>query len=195
MQAGRQPLEGNYRRFIRGSSSGRTTDFDSVRRGSNPFPRENLTNKQQRYKISYMGLTESDIHCIVADYKSGKTLQQIATENGVSKQYIDQVLERAKVERRPKKKVTPEMESQIKDLAEAGKTYSEISESTGVSRSTVCVICKKLGIKHEAKEYVCRKCGGTRYRSNGKGKRCSACENKRAKENYQARKLAKKVTE
>lgn len=135
-----------------------------------------------------MGLTESDIHCIVADYKSGKTLQQIATENGVSKQYIDQVLSRAKVERRPKKKVTPEVEGHIKYLAEAGKTYSEISESTGVSRSTVCVICKGLELKKD-KTYHCSKCGGTDFRANGaKGRICKPCSAKRAREYYQKRK-------
>lgn len=131
-----------------------------------------------------MGLTESDIHCIVADYKAGKTLQQIATENGVSKQYIDQVLERAKVERRPKKKVTPEMERRIKDLATDGKTYTEISEATGVSRSTVCVICKPLELKKD-KTYRCSKCGGTDFRANGaKGRICKPCSAKRAREYY-----------
>lgn len=129
-------------------------------------------------------MTDEDKTEIVSKYKNGMTLQAIADYYGVSKQYIDQVLERAKVERRPKKKVTPEMESKIKDLAEAGKTYSEISEATGVSRSTVCVICKPLELKKD-KTYRCSKCGGTDFRANGaRGRICKPCSAKRAREYY-----------
>ena len=129
-------------------------------------------------------MTDEDKTEIISKYKNGMTLQVIADYFGVSKQYIDQVLSRAKVERRPKKKVTPEMEGKIKDLAEAGKTYSEISESTGVSRSTVCVICKPLELKKD-KTYRCSKCGGTDFRANGaKGRICKPCSAKRAREYY-----------
>ena len=131
-----------------------------------------------------MGMTDDDKTEIISKYKNGMTLQVIADYYGVSKQYIDQVLSRAKVERRPKKKVTPEMEGKIKDLAEAGKTYSEISEATGVSRSTVCVICKGLELKKD-KTYRCSKCGGTDFRANGaKGRICKPCSAKRAREYY-----------
>ena len=129
-------------------------------------------------------MTDDDKTEIISKYKNGMTLQAIADYYGVSKQYIDQVLSRAKVERRPKKKVTPEMEGKIKDLAEAGKTYSEISEATGVSRSTVCVICKGLELKKD-KTYHCSKCGGTDFRANGaKGRICKPCSAKRAREYY-----------
>ena len=135
-----------------------------------------------------MGMTDEDKTEIVSKYKNGMTLQAIADYYGVSKQYIDQVLSRAKVERRPKKKVTPEMESKIKALAESGKTYSEISEATGVSRSTVCVICKPLELKKD-KTYRCSKCGGTDFRANGvRGRICKVCSAKRAREYYQKRK-------
>ena len=140
-----------------------------------------------------MGMTDEDKTEIASKYKNGMTLQAIADYYGVSKQYIDQVLSRAKVERRPKKKVTPEMESQIKALAESGKTYSEISEATGVSRSTVCVICKPLELKKD-KTYRCSKCGGTDFRANGaKGRICKPCSAKRAREYYHNK--VKKVEE
>jgi DNA invertase Pin-like site-specific DNA recombinase len=129
-------------------------------------------------------MTEEDIQEAIAKYNSGMTLKAIADCYGVKKQYIDQIFSKQKIPRRPKKKVTPEMEIQIKALAIAGKTYTEISDATGVSRSTVCVVCKDLGIKRQNKGYVCSKCGGTEYRMNGKGKVCKICSATRMREYY-----------
>lgn len=126
---------------------------------------------------------------VIAEYKAGKTLQSIADKYGVSKQYIDQLLDKAKVERRGRRKVTDESKSEVLKLAQEGVEYDEISLRTGLSKSTVCVILKKSGYKREKKDYVCSKCGGTDWRANGKtGKVCRPCSAKRARENYKKRK-------
>jgi transposase-like protein len=132
-------------------------------------------------------MTESDIHCIIGEYKAGKTLQWIADANGVSKQRIDKILRQHKVERRERRKVSDETKEKIKSLAVQEKTYTEISELTGVSRSAVCVTVKEAGIERKGKPYKCSKCGGSDYRLNGaKGKVCKPCSATRAREYYKA---------
>ena len=48
--------------------------------------------------------------------------------------------------RKPRVKITPEIEAQVKSLAEAGKTGAEIAAATGVSLPSVGNIKKKLGL-------------------------------------------------
>lgn len=129
-----------------------------------------------------------DIDNVIAEYKAGKTLQEIADIHGVSKQYIDQLLAKHNVPRRDRKKVTPAIKATIKELAEAGKDYAYISLQTGVSKATVCITLKAYGFKRQETGYKCKVCGGTEWRSNGKGRTCVVCANRRAREGYQRRK-------
>ena len=48
--------------------------------------------------------------------------------------------------RKPRVKITPEIEAQVKALTEAGKTGAEIAKATGVSLPSVGNIKKKLGL-------------------------------------------------
>ena len=144
-----------------------------------------MTITNRSYKISYMALTESDIHNIVSEYKAGKTLREIAEPRGVSKQYIDQLLAKSGVERRPRIKLTEEVKERIKVLAAEGKTCAEISASVGVSTSSINPFIKGRKITRVKREYTCTKCGGHEYRSNGDGRVCVPCSAKRAREYYQ----------
>ena len=126
-----------------------------------------------------------DIKEVIKQYKSGKTLQAIADIYGVSKQRIDQILRSNKIERRPRKSITPEKEARIKQLATEGKTDKEITQIVGVSWQIISGIRKQYGIPRAKREYRCTKCGGTIWRANGKGKVCVPCSAKRAREYYQ----------
>ena len=53
--------------------------------------------------------------------------------------------------RKPRVKITPEIEAQVKALAEAGKTGAEIAKATGVSLPSVGNIKKKLGLVSKKK--------------------------------------------
>lgn len=133
-------------------------------------------------------ITEDDKKEIVTKYKLGETLQSIANYYDVSRQYIDQLLNRAGAPRRGRRKVTDGSKADVLKLAQEGVEYDDISLRTGLSKSTVCVILKKSGYKREKKEYVCSKCGGTDWRANGKtGKVCRPCSAKRARDNYKKR--------
>lgn len=132
-----------------------------------------------------MALTESDIHNIATEYKAGKTLREIAEPRGVSKQYIDQVLARSGVDRRPRIKLTEEVKERIKVLAATGKPCSEISAETGVSTSSIFSCLKGQKRIRTKREYTCTKCGGHESRSNGTGRVCVPCSAKRAREYYQ----------
>ena len=48
--------------------------------------------------------------------------------------------------RKPRVKITAEIEAQVKSLTEAGKTGAEIAKATGVSLPSVGNIKKKLGL-------------------------------------------------
>ena len=48
--------------------------------------------------------------------------------------------------RKPRVKITPEIEAQVKSMTEAGKTGAEIAKATGVSLPSVGNIKKKLGL-------------------------------------------------
>lgn len=48
--------------------------------------------------------------------------------------------------RKPRVKITPEIVEQVKALAEAGKTGSEIASATGISLPSVQNLKKKLGL-------------------------------------------------
>ena len=53
--------------------------------------------------------------------------------------------------RKPRVKITPEIEAQVKSLTEAGKTGAEIAKATGVSLPSVGNIKKKLGLVSKKK--------------------------------------------
>ncbi len=53
---------------------------------------------------------------------------------------------KAKAGRKPRVKITAEIVAQVKSLAEAGKTGSEIADTTGISLPSVQNIKKKLGL-------------------------------------------------
>jgi len=52
----------------------------------------------------------------------------------------------AKGGRKARVKITPEIEAQVKELAEAGKTGAEIVKATGISLPSVQNLKKKLGL-------------------------------------------------
>jgi DNA-binding NarL/FixJ family response regulator len=53
--------------------------------------------------------------------------------------------------RKPRVKITPEIEAQVKSMTEAGKTGAEIAKATGVSLPSVGNIKKKLGLVSKKK--------------------------------------------
>ena len=53
--------------------------------------------------------------------------------------------------RKPRVKITPEIEAQVKSMTEAGTTGAEIAKATGVSLPSVSNIKKKLGLVSKKK--------------------------------------------
>ena len=82
-------------------------------------------------------------------YASGLAAQALAKRYGVSKKTILRNLERLGVKRRSLRKVTPEMEAQIVEMAKQGVSISWAEMELGIEATTIRGYATKNGVKFE----------------------------------------------
>lgn len=84
---------------------------------------------------------------LVALYESGVSMLELSRRFGAHRHTVARHLERAGIEVRAQKKMTPELLDQARAHDESGHTLAEIGELLGLEASTIGKALKRAGVR------------------------------------------------
>lgn len=79
-------------------------------------------------------------------YESGVSMLELSRRFGAHRHTVARHLERAGIEVRAQKKMTPELLDRARALYEAGHTLAEVGELLGLEASTIGKALKRAGV-------------------------------------------------